>query len=324
MLKHCLKMFVTGITLSVIGGIGIGVLLVNGLISTNSLNLSFNTSESAIAMDTASSVLIPIDVQQDKIDSLDFTVSVGEFSVVPSENFSIRAENVVDDVFEYEVINGCLKFDYSPDFNLNLLQFDYESPVITVTVPEKVFEKVNFSVKAGTFNADCVKSNNFTFLLTAGEAYFTNVATYNSSQIKMTAGDCCFKDSYFTDADIELTAGDMNFDRCSLADDNKINMTAGELYMALMGSRSDYKISIDKTAGDVYINGYDEDEVYTVTTATAFTETVYETAVPNDIEEVTNVTVTEPISQKNLVGTIDIKVTAGDCNIDFMEEEYYE
>ena len=52
MLKHCLKMFVTGVTLSVIGGIGIGVLLVNGLISPNSLNLSFNTSESAIRAHT--------------------------------------------------------------------------------------------------------------------------------------------------------------------------------------------------------------------------------------------------------------------------------
>lgn len=318
MLKSCLKLLTTGLTLIVIGIVGLAVLGFNGLL-TQPLKLPIKqpSSDTAVSDD----VFIPLDYSADDISKLDITVSIGDFTVNKGESFSIYADGINAESLRCEVTDGCLTIDYSPE--LYLMNFDFTNignqSEITITVPEKVYESIDFSVYAGNLNVENISSNRFILDFTAGDAQFENVSASQSAQIKMTAGECYFINSKFNNANIKMTAGDMNFDVCRLSGDNSIDMTAGELNMTLIGKRSDYKINIDKTAGEVNIDGMSEKYGYAVTT---LTETAYTEVLITDTPA-ENVTLTESTTANDENnGSIDIKITAGECNIDFIEEEY--
>ncbi|MGN0675673.1 MAG: DUF4097 family beta strand repeat-containing protein [Oscillospiraceae bacterium] len=328
MLKSCLKLLTTGLVFIVIGIVGLAVLGFNGLLE-QPIKLSINQSSSDTSV--MDSVSIPLDYSTDDINKLDITVSIGEFTVKKGEGFSISAEYIKPESLNIEVTDGCLTIDYSPEFSL--INFDFSNigndSEITITVPENVYESIDFSVHAGNLNVENVASNRFILDFTAGDAQFENVSALQSAQIKMTAGECYFINSKFNNANIKMTAGDMNFDVCRLSGDNSIDMTAGELNMTLVGKRSDYKINIDKTAGEVNIDGMSEKYGYAVTT---LTETAYTEVLITDtdvgylvIDDMNGTAALSEDTQENAAensGSIDIKITAGECNIDFIEEEY--
>ncbi len=103
----------------------------------------------------------------------------------------------------------------------------------------------------------------------------------------------------------------MYYNACKIIGQNGINMTAGDLYMELLGKRSDYNINIDRTAGSVYIDGdyivKDYEEKTFVTTVDDHSHHSGD----SDVEQVT----------ENVKNDLYIKITAGECNITFYENE---
>ena len=54
--------------------------------------------------------------------------------------------------------------------------------------------------------------------------------------------------------DIDISAGDIDIKKLT-SDDIEFDISAGDLYINIIGSKSDYNIKIDESAGSCYIDG---------------------------------------------------------------------
>ncbi len=291
--KFCIKLCIVGVILAVIGSIGLAVLSLNGLL-TKQISLPVSNEE-------LSDITIPIEAHASDINKLDIDISGGYVYITKGPKFNITANNINEDELNYEINDDCLTIGYSQE--LYLLNLNGIPAEITITLPEKTYENIDFSMQAGELEVEGLHSDNFNLEFTAGEADFYDVIVNKSAKMKMSAGESDFNDCTFYNTSIKMTAGDMYFDDCCLNGNNSINMTAGEINVSLLGKYSDYNFDIDKTAGEVSINGeeFNNDVAYTTVTSS------------DDINSDSNI---ETSYETN---NIAIKITAGECNIEFAE-----
>lgn len=320
MVKACIKLLITGIILMIVGMIGVSVLWVNGYEDVFSLPVRHRSSDTAVEVvdngyydDGTFSIL---DMKYaDTVNKLDINVKAGTFTILSGDTLSISGTDINTECLDYSIENGVLYVSYSPEFYFFNFDFDADDATIFITIPPKVFETANFSATAGELNVADLEVKRLSVDLMAGEHFFTNVYAEDSAQIKMAAGECTFENCNFNNANIKMTAGQMNYNYCKIAGENRINMTAGDLYMELIGKRSDYKWSVDRTAGGVYIDG---DYVYGG--EYAYSATTYETVVTEEtVTEQSEVSVREKVDE-NGQNSIDIDLTAGECYISFYDE----
>lgn len=293
MLKKCLNMFITGMILITIGGIGIVALVMNG-ISINGISIGPSSNNEII-----STVSMPIE-ETEEIHSLDFSANAGVFNVLRGENFTVET-NI--DTLGYEITDGCLKIENSG--SNSFMNFEDVATEITVTIPERHFKEAKFSLDAGELNANDIISDKFTIDMEAGEAVFNNISAISKSDITINTGECTFKNSIMNESEINMDAGEMSFESCKLIGKNDINLDLGEINMTLLGKRSDYKLDIDNDLGEVNVDGVPYRGEPDATTI-----------IDTDIDDGAFDSV-EPV---NPIGTININLDLGECNIDFVEE----
>lgn len=323
MVKACIKLLITGIILLIVGMIGVTVLVVNGYEDVFWLDVptrsrertAVEVSDNGYYYEDGGELSILDMKYADTVTKLDINVKAGCFFIMSGDNLSITGSNIQTECLDYKIEDGILYVSYSPEFYLMNWNFNFDDAQIIITVPPKVYETANFSVKAGTLHVGDFKVNRLYVDFSAGDSNFSNVSASEVSQIEMSAGDCVFDNCSFGNADIKMTAGTMNYCGCTINGRNSINMTAGsmyysggckimgqtsvgmtagDLYMELLGRRSDYNISIDRTAGSVYIDGdYISDKEHS--------EHAHEK------------------SEENVKNDLDIKVTAGELNVLFYE-----
>lgn len=354
MLKTCLRLLLAGIVLFILGIIGYAALALNGYDAD--LSLPVRGSNTTDYGDAAVTVRNFAGYNSDEINKLDIDVSTGCFSVIggDGDSFCIDAYGINSEWLKYEVKDKCLSVKYSPGFYLfywdwDVFDFDGDDAGIIITVPRKVLESADFSVSSGYLNVECLEAERIALDITDGEAVFENAASTESSQIKMSAGECTFYDSLFnnanivmsagecmfyesvfSNANIKMSAGSMTYSACGIIGDSRVKMSAGSLYMELIGRRSDYDITVDKTAGHVYVDGIDfgagagEYAYTTMMTVTGIIDEVTFEAPPllDSVEAAVGVEYSEDtIVEENAVekNKIDIKLTGGECNISFNE-----
>lgn len=325
MLKACLKLLLTGIILFIVGIIGLATLAVNGYdISDISLPVRYGSSDTTVSeavdngeyyYDDENFSILNLKYAE-TVTKLDINVKAGNFTVLPGDTLGISGTNVKTECLDYKIEDGILYVTYSPEFYL--FNFDFDDTDIVITVPPKIYETANFSIKAGMLAVQDFEVNRLYVDFAAGDSYFSNVTASEAAQLKMTAGECVFQDCIFNDPNIKMTAGSMTYSACRIKGSSGINMTAGDLYMELLGKRSDYNISVHRTAGEVYIDGNEF-------SSGEYAETMAETTVIVPLtQEVmtdhTEVSVQEK-AEENVQNKLDIKITAGECNISFSENE---
>ncbi|MDE6709536.1 MAG: DUF4097 domain-containing protein [Oscillospiraceae bacterium] len=318
MVKACIKLLITGIILFIVGIIGVAVLAVNGYEDVFSLPVRYNTAVTEVAdsgyyYDGDGEFSILDMKYADTVTKLNVNVKAGCFFIMSGDNLSISGSNIKTEYLDYKIEDGVLYVSYSPEFYLMNWDFNFDDAQIIITVPPKVYEIAEFSVKAGELNVSDFEANRLYVDFAAGNSYFSNVGASEASQIKMTAGDCTFENCYLYNADIKMTAGSMYYNLCKITGKNAINMTAGDLYMELIGKRSDYNISIDRTAGGVYIDGD-----YIVK---EYEETTFVTTFITDKDSSEKLPPAEEAPPTEKVNDLSIKITAGECNITFYENE---
>lgn len=325
MVKACIKLLITGIILFVVGIIGAAVLAVNGYEDVFSLDIPMRyrgssstdyiteVSDGGYYYDSDGEFSILDMKYADTVTMLDVKVDAASFYIMPGDTLSISGSNIKTEYLDYKIEDGFLYVSYSPEFYLVKWDFDFDDAQIIITVPPKVYEFADFSVKAGGLHVGDFEVNRLYVDLAAGYSSFSNVSASEAAQIKMTAGDCIFESCSFRNADIKMTAGSMTYNACKIIGQNAINMTAGDLYMELIGNRSDYKINVDRTAGSVYIAGdYINSKEYAETTFTTTVDEHSHHSFDSDVEQVT----------ENVQNDLYVKITAGECNIMFYENEY--
>lgn len=320
--KTCLKLFITGMILFVVGGAGLAALDINGY---DIDEFGTRTAESTIAVNEGDFVEngtggYRFQVEQEDVTKLDVKVNMENFNVIEGDTLEVVGYNIDPEYLNCTVTNGCLYVSYTPKAKLFNIYYDNIAiGNITVHVPSKVLESADFTVKAGSLTVNNLETKTLSLNMTAGDTNFYSVAVQERSHIKMTAGSCVFDDCNFNNSNINMTAGDMTYNLCRLIGSNDIKMTAGDLYMGLIGRRSDYNIKVDRTAGDVYIDGYEYGSDYAVTTmvTTVYQEEAYAEEHADGVHE----DEIHQVHEEHVKSDLNIKITAGNCNISFIENE---
>lgn len=215
-----------------------------------------------------------------EITTLDFSADAGVFKVVRGESFTVETNL---STIGWEISDNCLKIENTA--SMPFMNFNDVSAVITVTIPERQFNEVKLELNAGEFYADDIIADKLIIKMDAGEAVFNNVSAISDSDITINAGECIFQSSVLNNSEINMDAGEMIFEKCELTGENDINLDFGEISMTLLGKRSDYKFEIENDLGAVNIDeNSDNDESI------------------------------------NPIGTINVNLDLGECNIEFTEE----
>ncbi len=312
MVKKCGVTFLIGFILVVVSIMGIAVLMGIGFLDEDDLSVKMPGSEiyaettypaTAVAGENANDnsdyyyMEIPSE-ESAQVTSLDISMGLGNLYIGMGNVFSISGNNNDKNLFTYEITDGCFKLNCASDLKLFSLDFDnIDSPDLFITVPARSYDSVKINISAGELTADSIETNDLSFDISMGEATFYNVYAGNSAEISMSMGECNFNGATLNNAAIKMSAGEMVFDSLNLLGNNNIKLTAGDLYMGLNGRRSNYMLNIDKSAGEVIING--EDFSGTEMSGSEYTEV-----------------------SGGINGTINIDLSAGDCTIDFYGNVY--
>lgn len=322
MIKKCGITFLVGFILAVAGLISIGSLLAADYLDEDDISITIPGSSEGYAETTYAVTVtadndgeayyyyeIP-DEDAEQVTSLDISMGKGTLYIVTGDFFSLSGNNINDQRVSYEITDGCFKLNCASDLKLLSLDFSGE-PDLFLTVPAKVYDSVKIQISAGDFTLEWVETNALDFDISMGEAFFYEVCAKESADITMSMGECFFNGGILRNANIEMSAGDMTYEKVILSGDNNIRITAGEIYMGINGNRSDYSFNIDKTAGEVIIDGEEE---YNNVAATSVTADTVVTATGGEEYTVTE-KAEESAAEKG--GTINIDISAGECVIDF-------
>lgn len=225
--------------------------------------------------------------ESSSLTGLDIDVKAGTFYVTAGNNLSIETYGIKKDDLDYSIKDGILNVKYAPGFKL--VDFSFYDMQINIVVPQKVYDSIDIEVKAGELSVSELNAKNCSLEFTAGDSEFTNVMISEEAEIKISAGDCNFFNCSLNDPDIKMTAGYMYFGTGRLLGDSEIKMTAGSMYINLSGTAEDYNFNIDKTAGNIEIDGNDS---------------------------------AQNITNQGAINTINISLTAGDCIVGFEDEDY--
>ena len=339
MFRFCKKLIIWGILLLIVG-VGItGGLFASGAID-DIPSIPPNTATNHYETTAISLVEISDNYTDDSnllfqssdesITDIDVYISSGSFSIVTGDEFSVTAYNA--DVSKIAVIpdGEKLSIEYKRDF-LETLSSDPAAIVLTVPLttfknisiemdagqmyisgyeePEFISaDKLDISLNAGELTMDSMNVEDFSLDMSAGDAFITDLTVSDKADINVSMGECTFFVSSLANAVIDQSAGNMYFNDCALTGDTKIDMSmgdmqfsgmirdntnidmsAGEIYMSVTGFASEYSVITDRSAGTVFIDGDEK--------AGRHTESV----------------VDDPL------GTINIDISAGDCEINFTE-----
>lgn len=252
MLKKCLSLFITGMILIAIGGIGIATLAING-INLNGISIGPSSSESQLV--NAELFTMPIDETQD-ITSLDFSADAGVFTVISGDSFTVETNlNTIG----WEISDNCLKIENTA--STPFMNFNDVAAEVIVTVPERQFDEVKLELNAGEFYANDIVADKLIIEMDAGEAVFNNVSAISATDVTINAGECTFNNSILNESEINMDAGEMIFEECKLTGENEINLDFGEISMNLLGKRSDYELEINNDLGEVNVEKLNDESV---------------------------------------------------------------
>lgn len=221
--------------------------------------------------------------EAEELRKIDVEICAAEVFVCSGSSFRINTQNINNNLFSYELNDGELSIEYGgDDFDFSDLFDDHSDAEIYVTVPLKSsYDKLDVDVSGGNAFISEITASNLEIDVSAGKLTLDSFISDEKSDIEITAGELSIHDSRLKDAQIKQTAGDIIFNNCVVNGDTSIKMTAGELNMTLLGSKEDYTFDVNKTAGEISIDNSDK------------------------------------IPDTNGENHMNIKITAGNCYIDF-------
>ncbi len=344
MVKLCKRLIIFGIILFIVGVGILGGLFASGAIDDlpeipfgGKYNYDYAAPEYAVtevavagdnyAFYESDSIFSSSD---ENITNIDVHISSGIFNLLIGEGFNVTASNADIDKISAVQDGNKLTIEYKRNF-IDTLTSDHAN--IILTVPKKAFDeislemdagqvyisgniepdylsakKLDISLNAGELTMDSMNVNEFSLDMSAGNAFISAFNISDSADVNVSMGDCEFFVTRLTNAEIKQSAGAMYFNDCTLTgntkidmsmgdlqfsgmirDNTNIDMSAGEIYMSVTGFSSEYSVITDRSAGEIYINGEEKKGSHT--------ESI----------------VSDPL------GTINIDISAGDCEINFTE-----
>lgn len=130
--------------------------------------------------------------------------------------------------------------------------FDISINAGKLVLPDGTYGRIDAELNAGKFEAGAISCGEFDFDLNAGTAELTSVGCSNLG-INVNAGSITLGKAACNKLTVEVNAGsaDVNGVKCS---DISVDVAAGSASIAVDGAKSEYNISVDRSAGSCNVS----------------------------------------------------------------------
>jgi hypothetical protein len=200
----------------------------------------------------------------DGVNAIDMEIGYGDVKIVTGNEFSIDAENLMDDSMESYVSDGTWTIRQNEDnFHVFGLRFpakqmlrwnDNLVPRITITIPEDfVAKNFNLNINAGSVTAEAIQAENGDFKVDAGKLEINRLVINGKSQYNVGAGEMRLNDIEVNDISVDCGVGNIEIDG-TIKGDNNIKCGIGEVDLNLSGDEEDYSYEVNSGIGNVSIN----------------------------------------------------------------------
>ena len=203
------------------------------------------------------------------VKSLDVEINYGNVEIVRGDEFSIFAENLVDDGIESYVTEGTwvIREDNVDSINIfglkvpvwNIIHIDGWGddfdPKIIITVPENfVAENVSFKIAAGSAKIEEINALTGDFKVETGELKIEELTISDKSSYSVGAGNMILKNMTAKDIIVDCGLGNVEISG-SISGDNDISCGVGRVDINLNGDDDDYTYDVSSGIGNVVIDG---------------------------------------------------------------------
>lgn len=128
--------------------------------------------------------------------------------------------------------------------------------VLTISIPEQVFEQVDITTGAGRLTADSITAEVLDLELGAGEVMIGSLTATREADIDGGAGKLTVGGGKLHDLSLNMGVGQLNLTG-ELIGDCEMDLGVGETNITLLGNKEDYALVIEKGLGSVSVEGTD-------------------------------------------------------------------
>ena len=188
------------------------------------------------------------------IKKLEIDISCAEFTLMDDkvDNIDIKAENVKEHCFSYDVKGDTLKIKY--DLGIAFLSLNWSGARINVVIPENIrFESVTIKNGVGDMHITGIESEYIQINSGVGAASFDRIKA-DRMNVSTGVGEVRIAAAATNNLKLDSGVGKMTY-QGAISGNADIDSGVGELILNLNGNPDDYSFRIDKGIGEVRING---------------------------------------------------------------------
>ena len=181
-----------------------------------------------------------------QIHSLDIRISAAEVTVKTGDGFALES-NLKN--LTVSVNDGVLTV-----IEENKGARTYTNAMLTLQIPEMVFDSVKLTTGAAKLTADSLAANSLELALGAGDAYFSSLAAYKSIRMEGGAGKITVADGSLANLSLTMGVGKLEL-TAALPGNSSLEFGVGESILTLLGGKDAYTVETQKGIGNITVDG---------------------------------------------------------------------
>lgn len=178
---------------------------------------------------------VSIEQTLDGIDNLKIEVGTSKLIIKQGgDKIKIEADNVQEDDYRFSTQDGTYYIIPSKSDGFSLFSFNNKTilpdkyrPTVTVTIPDKLFKKIDFKLGVGETEIDGLKADEMEIDIGVGEATFTNITVNDRFDADVGVGHLKFSGDVKGKMDIDVGVGDADFTFDGYYNDYRIDQNTG-------------------------------------------------------------------------------------------------
>ena len=185
--------------------------------------------------------------------------------ITSGENLSVNCSGIFEENLEYTFDGETFKLEYDSKnklerFKINVIlgvsSYKKMITTITVTIPTGCnLNEVIITNGVGELNATDISAESLTLVSGVGESTLRNCAVSEKAVITNGVGEFNCKSSDLNNLKLKNGVGEILLKNNHLSGESTIENGVGEIFMQIVGSRSEYNISVENGIGEVNIDG---------------------------------------------------------------------
>lgn len=181
------------------------------------------------------------------VHSLEIQIGAADFTIQHADAFSVESNLKYLSISE---VDGVLSV-----IDEKTKGVTYDGSILTIYMPaDTVFEIINITTGAAKLTADSLSAKSLKLQLGAGDVSIANLSAQTNADIKGGAGKITIAGGTMNNLELKMGVGELNL-TAALLGNNNLTFGVGGSNITLIGSRDDYKISVEKGIGSITVAG---------------------------------------------------------------------